>query len=281
MARIRTIKPDFWTDEKIGTLRRDVRLLYIGLWNLADDKGVLKANPAFIKGQIFPYDEDLRIGSVKEWIDSLENARMLVPFTYNGESYFIIRTFLAHQNINRPTASKIPDNVILNAIKGSSHNTHTQLTEDSPLEIERKGNRKEGKGEEFTHTREPELENSILDFFGFSEHTNFDKARTVKDFIFSLKNFLRLDFFRKQFDAYVELKSLDNGLYKHSFKNFIGDQSERFENGAWNAENWEQRLNEEKEKSSGKKEKAANTTKSQPIRGIEAAMKVAEVQMRD
>src|SRR5690606_35012940 len=97
MARIRTVKPDFWTDEKIGSLRRDIRLLYIGLWNLSDDRGVIKANPSFIKGQLFSYDEDLRVGTIKEWLDALENGRMLIPFTFNGESYYIIRTFLLHQ----------------------------------------------------------------------------------------------------------------------------------------------------------------------------------------
>ena len=43
MARIRTIKPQFWDDLKIGRLSRDARLLYIGLWNFADDLGVVIA----------------------------------------------------------------------------------------------------------------------------------------------------------------------------------------------------------------------------------------------
>ena len=34
MARIRTIKPQFWINEELGTIPRDARLLYIGLWNM-------------------------------------------------------------------------------------------------------------------------------------------------------------------------------------------------------------------------------------------------------
>ena len=39
MARIRTVKPDIWTDEKFVELSPLARLLFIGLWNFADDEG--------------------------------------------------------------------------------------------------------------------------------------------------------------------------------------------------------------------------------------------------
>ena len=38
MARIRSIKPEFWDDRKLAKrASRDARLLYIALWNLADE----------------------------------------------------------------------------------------------------------------------------------------------------------------------------------------------------------------------------------------------------
>ena len=49
MARIRTIKPEFWSDEKVGGLPLACRLLFIGLWNFADDYGVIASSPLFIK----------------------------------------------------------------------------------------------------------------------------------------------------------------------------------------------------------------------------------------
>jgi hypothetical protein len=39
VARIRSIKPAFWTDEKINRLSNDAALFFIGLWNFADDYG--------------------------------------------------------------------------------------------------------------------------------------------------------------------------------------------------------------------------------------------------
>lgn len=139
MARIRTIKPDFWTDEKIGSLKRDERLLFIGLWNLADDQGVVKSSAGYIKGQLFSYDDELRSSTVTSWLASLTKARLLIPFTFNGEGYFLIRTFHEHQLINRPSKPKFTSQHIQSILD----NTHGALSECSQPEIEGKGKEEE------------------------------------------------------------------------------------------------------------------------------------------
>lgn len=101
MARIRTIKPEFWEDEKIGKMPIPCRLFFIGCWNFADDFGVIKGNAALLKSQIFPYDENLRVSEIKKWIDSLVDARMLVPIIHAEESYYVIRTFRSHQVLDK------------------------------------------------------------------------------------------------------------------------------------------------------------------------------------
>jgi hypothetical protein len=101
MPRIRTIKPEFWEDEKIGNLPIPCRLLFIGCWNFADDYGVIRGNASIIKSQIFPYDENLRTSEIKKWLDALVNARMLVPIIHDGESYYYIRTFRSHQILDK------------------------------------------------------------------------------------------------------------------------------------------------------------------------------------
>ena len=45
MAIIRTTKPQSWLNEELGTIPRDARLLFIGLWNLSDDQGVFEWKP--------------------------------------------------------------------------------------------------------------------------------------------------------------------------------------------------------------------------------------------
>ncbi|MCS5946284.1 hypothetical protein LNP25_19480 [Klebsiella variicola subsp. variicola] len=53
MARIRTVKPEFWTDEKVVECSIPARLLFIGLFNFANDMGCLERSPKRLKMQIF------------------------------------------------------------------------------------------------------------------------------------------------------------------------------------------------------------------------------------
>lgn len=146
MAKIRTIKPEFWEDQKMGKLKRDCRLLFAGMFNFADDGGVIQSSPGFIKSRIFPHDEDLRVTEVKSWLNELEKARMLLPLTYNGESYYIIRTFNSHQVIDKRYARySIPLHVVESAIvaEEQQHNvnttgTHSEHAVGSPQEMEGK-----------------------------------------------------------------------------------------------------------------------------------------------
>lgn len=124
MARIRTIKPEFWEDEKIAELSIPCRLFFIGCWNYADDFGVIKGNAFLLKSQIFPYDETLRVSELKKWIDALVNARFLIPISHQGESYYLIRTFRIHQILDkRYDKSFIGKNIIKDLINNALRNT--------------------------------------------------------------------------------------------------------------------------------------------------------------
>ncbi|MCC8145061.1 MAG: hypothetical protein LIO93_01195, partial [Bacteroidales bacterium] len=100
MARIRTIKPEFWEDEKVANLPFAARLFFIGLWNHADDQGVFKDNPILLKSKIFPYD-DIPVSEVSGWLSELEKANILIPVFYNNGKYYLIRTFKKHQVIDK------------------------------------------------------------------------------------------------------------------------------------------------------------------------------------
>jgi hypothetical protein len=71
MPRIRTIKPSFWKDQKLGRMKRDVRLMFMGLWNLVDDEGVVCADSHTIKSELFPFDKDLRLKLLMNGLPSL------------------------------------------------------------------------------------------------------------------------------------------------------------------------------------------------------------------
>ncbi len=102
MARIRTIKPEFFTSEDVVSLTPHARLLYIALWCEADREGRLKWKPQTFRIRYFPTDP--------VDIDSLTNAlieRGLVKLY--GHELAYIPTFPQHQHINpRESQSVLP-----------------------------------------------------------------------------------------------------------------------------------------------------------------------------
>ena len=103
MARIRTVKPEFFTSEDICALTPLARLLYIGTWLEADREGRLEWKPKTLKTRYLPNDEcDIRV-LCTELI-----AQGLVVLYRDGLAY--IPTFLEHQFINpREGKSKLPE----------------------------------------------------------------------------------------------------------------------------------------------------------------------------
>lgn len=106
--RIRTIKPEFWQDEDIGELPRDARLLFIATWNLADDEGLFPWTPAYIRSQVFAYD-DLTIADVEALMASVEERGLVHPYMgANRKQYGWIVNFRKHQRIDKPQKPKYP-----------------------------------------------------------------------------------------------------------------------------------------------------------------------------
>lgn len=93
MARIRSIKPDFFINEEIGRLPFEARLLFIGLWTIADREGRLAYRPLRIKAVLFPYDEV----DVEGLTGELIAAGLVVPYEVDSVHYLLIPTFLKHQ----------------------------------------------------------------------------------------------------------------------------------------------------------------------------------------
>jgi len=136
LARIRTIKPDFWLDEDLASLSAEANLLAIGLLNQSDDEGYFKANPMLLKAAIFPLRETSV--TIHCLLSELSNIGYLELFEgSDGKQYGLVKNFLKHQKINRPTASKY---------KALREFTEESVSAHQNVSGERKG--KEGKGKE-------------------------------------------------------------------------------------------------------------------------------------
>lgn len=135
MARIRTIKPEFFTSEDIVGLSPMARLLYIATWCEADKEGRLTWKPMTFKLRYFPGDSCEIQAMCKELVD----AKLVVPYD-DGLAY--IPKFSTHQHINpRESASILPEP------KTARVSTRRDASARVNSEIDAQGGR-EGKGKE-------------------------------------------------------------------------------------------------------------------------------------
>jgi hypothetical protein len=119
MARIRTIKPDFWRDEALASISPEACLLAIGLLNHCDDEGYFNANPKLVESDIFPLREMKTKTTVL--LQELFKIGYLVVFQgSDGKTYGCIKNFEKHQVINKKTPSKIKHLCELQQDYGSS-----------------------------------------------------------------------------------------------------------------------------------------------------------------
>lgn len=102
MARIRTIKPEFWTSEQIMECDPLTRLLFIGLWNFCDDAGNHPLSSKTIKALVFPGD-DITSSDVQRMLDELSSNNLIAFYESSGKRYLHVTGWAAHQKIDRPT----------------------------------------------------------------------------------------------------------------------------------------------------------------------------------
>ena len=107
MARIRSIKPDFWTSEQVMECSPIARLMFIGMWNFADDHGRLPCAPKTIKAQIFPAD-DINSETVRGLIDELSSNGLVQVYVVDDKEYLFI-TGWKHQKIDKRQPAKYPE----------------------------------------------------------------------------------------------------------------------------------------------------------------------------
>lgn len=137
--RIRTVKPAFWTNEKLAGVPDFTRLLAIALLNYADDAGYFWANPTLIRGALFPFDEDST--RIRRGLAQLAAVGyLMVGKCPDGREAGVVVSFLKHQKIDKPTPSEIQPLV---TFAEDSPSLPLGFDEDSLLD--RKGKDRKGK----------------------------------------------------------------------------------------------------------------------------------------
>ena len=105
MARARNIKPGFFNNEDLVELDFATRLLFAGLWTVADREGRLQDRPKKIKIDVFPADNlDIDV-----MLQALHDAKFIHRYTVDGVKFIQISSWSKHQNPHHTEkASEIP-----------------------------------------------------------------------------------------------------------------------------------------------------------------------------
>lgn len=94
MARARNIKPGFFTNDALAEIPMAGRLLFAGLWTVADRDGRLEDRPKKIKAQILPYDDV----DVDGLLNKLSESGFILRYSAENNQYIQIVNWNKHQN---------------------------------------------------------------------------------------------------------------------------------------------------------------------------------------
>ena len=94
MSRARNIKPGFFKNELLVELPFEYRLLFVGLWTMADRDGRLEDRPTKIRMELFPADAvDVNAG-----LQALHDAGFVLRYEADGRRLVQVLAWEKHQN---------------------------------------------------------------------------------------------------------------------------------------------------------------------------------------
>lgn len=107
MARIRSIKPEFWSSPNLPP-DPWVRLLYMAMWNWADDNGIGTANPRELLGFAFPNEDHIRLVDFRRMLVEIHRVFGVKFYSVAGRPYFSIPSWERHQKFDRRSKGRYP-----------------------------------------------------------------------------------------------------------------------------------------------------------------------------
>lgn len=104
--RSRVIKPGFFKNDILAELPPLARILFAGLWCIADRSGRIEDRPKRIKAEILPFDSC----DPEKLLQSLNDAQFIMRYVVDGERYIQVANFSKHQNPHvKEAPSSIPE----------------------------------------------------------------------------------------------------------------------------------------------------------------------------
>lgn len=157
MARIRTIKPEFFRHEELFDAEQEtgfpLRLAFAGLWTVCDREGRFRWCPRQIKLDVLPHDNV----DFSRVLDALTTRGFIVKYTINGEAFGYVPSWGRHQVINnRESVSELPEpppssggvGVVLPRTEPPETTREPRVTDACPTPLVHAQGEGEGEGEE-------------------------------------------------------------------------------------------------------------------------------------
>jgi hypothetical protein len=120
MARSRNLKPGFFTNDLLAECDPLARLMFAGLWTIADSEGRLEDRPRKIKAEVLPYDDC----SPDALLDQLAHRAFIHRYVVGETRLIQICNFRKHQTPHvKEAASQWPG--------PDEHETSTRQASDS------------------------------------------------------------------------------------------------------------------------------------------------------
>jgi hypothetical protein len=144
------IDPNIWQSEDFSRLSTLGKLVFIGLFSLADDEGKGRCNPVYLKSTLFPYEEGIRSADIDKTLSEISSNMSVILYSCDGSSYYSLYNWNTWQKIDKPSASKIPDydkNVMARLFVDNSENDSRKLVESSTPNKNKKENKNMNKKE--------------------------------------------------------------------------------------------------------------------------------------
>ncbi len=209
--RNRMIKKEFWNSHRILSIAIPERLLFVGMWNMADDDGILKNSPLQIKATLFPVDSHITLRVIEEYIKNMIGVGLIVQ--NKDGSLLKIKKWKDHQRIDKPTPSRYK--FIEEDINNSKSTPRTLQDDYTP---------KEHKGKEHKVTKrninkiKETVQDKTIELFN-SFYSIYKRKQDKKRAYTSFKNLTRSNQLLciegvKTYNKWIELNAIEKAMIK-------------------------------------------------------------------
>lgn len=109
MARKRMLDPNIWDSKDFSKLSLLAKLVFIGMFSLADDEGKGRAEASFLKSKIFPFDDGLRVADIDKTLEEIASHMSVTLYAQDGCDYYVLNNWHKWQKVEKPRPSLLPD----------------------------------------------------------------------------------------------------------------------------------------------------------------------------